>query len=160
MRDIWNRDAETWVVIPTNCGWKGWHGAYIAVMGAGLAKQALDRYPDVAAFYGPLCFARYKASLSNNGPLALYEPGKLILFPTKPLNPHRPELSWRGPACLETIEEHANALAWMLHRGEVKGKVLVPALGCGLGGLNIRDVAPVLEVLRSQGDVVFLWEYA
>lgn len=161
--DAWDRDATTWVVIPTNAGWTfrytGSRWGPVAIMGAGLAKQAAGQYPEVASFYGEECHGYWKKTGGLGGPLALYEPGKLVLFPTKPLDRYRPELSWKNPADIFLVRHHAEELATMIQSGRVEGRVHVPALGCGLGGLDIEKVGPMLEeVLGWAGDrVVFCW---
>ena len=83
--NVWDYHSKGyWVVIPTNLGWKA-NGE--AVMGAGLAKQAAKRFPNLAKEYGSVLqdAAKFEEEV-------IYEDHKtkLILFPTIPLNKEFP----------------------------------------------------------------------
>jgi len=87
--DIW--DAEPingFVVVTTNVGWKR-NGEN--VMGAGIAKQAAERYPELPKLYGRWC----KEKGRN---LYLNESLRVICLPTKELNKEQPHLSWKKPS--------------------------------------------------------------
>lgn len=159
--DIWTlRAPGDWVVIPTNAGWNS-QGAN--VMGAGLAKQAADRYPDLPRCYGVEC-RKFAGFCSSQGVLMaispwLYPQGRLVLAVTKALNQNAPHLSWRKPSTLDDVCGTIESLHLLLsglpmddERTEAwkTGRLLVPALGCGAGGLNLSDVLPLLEALRDR----------
>jgi hypothetical protein len=137
--DIWKYRGKGYIVIPTNLGWRK-DGAN--VMGRGLAAQAASLYPGLAERYGEMC-RQYGERLSCVVVSGYDTP--LILFPTKPLNKEAPWLSWQAMADLSLIEKNAKCLAEL--EGDLKDDlpILVPALGCGNGGLDLREVRPILE---------------
>lgn len=139
--DIWSF-TDHYIVIPTNIGWKK---TGLAVMGAGLAKDAAQYYPDVLPWYGGVC-ETHKAST----PVVLYPSRPLIFFPTKPLSPNEPHLSWKNPASLALIESR---LPQLVELGKtLNAPVAVPLLGCGMGGL---DPAVVTDLCKRHLDDKF-----
>jgi hypothetical protein len=133
--DIWSwldapHHAE--VVIPTNIGWKS-NGEN--VMGAGLAKECLARYPGVAQWYGEICQA-----CGPFTPVVVHPEHPLIFFPTKVLNYDEPHLSWQRGSHLGLIERATQQLAALR-----LGPVALPLVGCGNGGLSEERVLPVLR---------------
>lgn len=124
----------------------------VGVMGRGLASRAKYLFPDVYVYYQDLC----KRRTLQLGKPALYrrespldyqladEPSTLLnanteawflLFPTK--------YHWRDRADLEGIEK---GLAWIVNNYPQMGlkSLALPALGCGLGGLEWQHVGPML----------------
>jgi hypothetical protein len=132
--NIWDwLDDGAKIVIPTNAGWRG-DGSNI--MGAGLAKQAAERYPQVPPWYGAWCSDHAGEPCVVGYPLA-----PLIFFPTKPLNWQTPYASWKGKADLGTIRRSTKVLSsWP---GDEL--IAVPLVGCGNGGLAEDDVVPLLH---------------
>lgn len=135
--NIWDWHSEgRWTVITTNIGWRK-DGA--CPMGAGVAKKAAELYPELPEWYGNRC-KRYGAQTA----VAPYDPGHLILFPTKPLNEVQPWLSWQNDADLALIERSAKqlvALVTILEKlKKLFGLVGLPMVGCGNGNLKPRDV--------------------
>ncbi len=124
----------------------------VGVMGKGLASRAKFQFPDVYVDYQKSCRSGklklgkpyiYKRESSFDEELA-DEPKSLtkanartwfILFPTKN--------HWREGADIKAIEE---GLKWVRdnYRGIGITSLAVPALGCGLGGLDWKDVGPML----------------
>ena len=137
--NIW--DCDGWKIIPTNCQVnKNGH----AVMGAGLAKQAATRYPDLPKLlgynldkfmnYGPECY--------------FFKEYKIVAFPTK--------IHWKDDSDLELIREAAWSLSDFIkncshiHLGE---RFFIPRVGTGLGNLKWEDVKPILdEYLKDYED--------
>jgi hypothetical protein len=135
---IWlNERAE--IIIPTN---QGWRADGTNVMGAGLAKQAVDRYPGIDQWYGAWCRDHRDESCVVRHPVA-----PLIFFPTKPLNPEAPHLSWQSPATVETVTRSLRDLARLppLAGWPGGGLIALPLVGCGLGGLPEATVLPLLH---------------
>lgn len=134
--DLWARGMA--VVIPTNTTRKA-NGE--AIMGAGLAKQAQDRMPDLPRVYGD--------HLSRGEVRVVLEALRVILLPTKQ--------DWRKPAQLPLIEE---GLRWMVGHERLRRlgwEVAVPPLGCGLGTLRWDDqVRPLMERYLDERFVVVL----
>jgi hypothetical protein len=122
-------------VIPTNIGWKK---DGLNVMGRGLARQAAQRFPDLAREYGNTCRQMVEVDGSDRF-LATHE--ALILAPVKPLAAN-PALSWRQPASVDlirwTAEELARLNVWY------KWAVAVPLLGCGNGQLDPKVIYPIM----------------
>jgi hypothetical protein len=139
--DLWTWPAD-WRVIPTNGVVKA---SGELVMGAGLAKQAALRYPELPRWMGDV--TRRRGAVT-----AFYDPGRLILLPTK--------YHWKDPASLSLILLGASWMKQSLS-AIVNGappppcRVVLPRLGCGLGGLSWeRQVKPVLEKVLDDRFVV------
>ena len=125
--DLWTYPAEA-IVVPIN--WRT-RADESAVMGAGVAKQAADRYRGLAIHVGEF-IAR------NPTPCAFTLPTwdglvPLIAVPTK--------RDWRKPSSLGLIELAARGLPEIVGDWQT---IALPRLGCGLGGLRWEDVRPVL----------------
>lgn len=115
---------------PVNC---------VGVMGAGLARQFRDKYPKNYVAYSIAC-ANKECTIGTVFPFK--ENGKLIVnFPTKN--------DWRFPSRIEYIEKGLPSLLAVLAYNNIKS-VAIPQLGCGLGGLNWKDVKPlILETFKD-----------
>ena len=127
-------DGYLILVNPVNIG---------GVMGAGLAKQFKDRYPDMFKKYKEMC---YKGELEIGQPTVIHVSGcGVMLFPTK--------RHWSEPSELEFIEE---GLAQIAHdyAGNPMNTFAFPKIGCGLGGLDWKDVKPMIENYLDGQDVV------
>lgn len=130
----------------------------VGVMGKGLASRAKYQFPDVYVHYQDLCkrktLAMGKPSIYKRESSLDYqmsdEPSKLtkpnlatwfLLFPTKN--------HWREKSDIKGIEA---GLAWLAENYE-KEKIkslAIPALGCGLGWLEWKDVGPLMvKYLKS-----------
>ena len=115
------------LVNPVNCE---------GVAGKGLAKQFKERFPRNFKNYRTLCL---EGKIRPGHPYLFYDPKNppLILnFPTKD--------KWRNPSKLEYIEEGLKSLRTIIQHLKIKS-VALPALGCGLGGLNWEDVFPLIQ---------------
>lgn len=124
----------------------------VGIMGKGLASRAKYQFPDVYVYYQDLCRKRrlqmgkpclYKRESSfdyqlADEPLTLSN-GNLetwfLLFPTK--------RHWRENADIDGIEK---GLQWLRDNYKKQGitSLAIPALGCGLGRLDWRDVGPLM----------------
>ena len=119
--DILKSNAQV-LVNPVNC---------VGVMGAGLAKQFKEKYPNMYLDYREEC----KLNRLNIGQLSLWEcpeQEKLIVnFPTK--------YHWKDVSSIESIRKGFNALIevikLLIQYRNIKS-IAIPMLGCGLGGLN------------------------
>lgn len=128
--NIWDTDADA-IVIPVNC---------TGVMGAGLAKQAADRFPLTRAVYGAVCDKHLLRPGRIFIDTSTYDGKRLLLAATKD--------HWRDPSRIEWIEDICATLKeWytVQNIGMVGHSVAVPLLGCGLGGLSIEEVLPIME---------------
>ena len=120
--DILMDSAEA-IVIPVNT---------VGVPGAGLAKAWAGKDPEAAGVYKALC----EKGLVKVGEIniVIHGDSRWILFPTKE--------HWKHPSQMEWIEQGLMDL-----QPQVTGleSLAVPALGCGLGGLEWNDVRRLLE---------------
>lgn len=112
------------VAIPVNC---------IGVMGKGLALDYKTRFPNGFSRYRELC----QAGELKPGVCALIKEDGIsaLMFPTK--------TDWKLPSKAEYIE---SGLDWLLKNYERLGieSIALPALGCGLGGLDWNDVKKMI----------------
>jgi hypothetical protein len=159
--DLWDRFGKSFLVIPTNIGWKAFHGKTGRpgpnVMGKGVALAAAEKVPGLPQLYGEYC-ALKGADTDVTFDLST----GLVLFPTKPLNIDNPGVSWKAKASLELIERSARQLKELsdlklLSRAALNKNddnaaklededVYLPYVGCGAGEL---EPALVLPILRS-----------
>lgn len=108
----------------------------VRVMGKGIAAQFKRAYPANFAAYRAAC----QEGRVRFGEIFVFDSGRLgprryvINFPTKE--------HWRTRSCLTDIESGMADLVRVV--GDLGlASVAVPALGCGNGGLDWRDVRPV-----------------
>lgn len=111
------------IVIPVNLQ---------GVLGAGLARQFRDRFPDAARDYIHACrntriprvMGRYWYSRGND----------FIFFPTKD--------HWIDKSNLQNIIDCIDDMITENAVCEEYSKISFPKIGCGLGGLRWEDVRP------------------
>jgi O-acetyl-ADP-ribose deacetylase (regulator of RNase III) len=131
--NILEADAEA-LVNTVNC---------VAVMGKGLALQFKQAFPPNVKAYESACHAGEvvpgKMFIFDNG--RLIKPRYIINFPTK--------RHWRDKSRVEDIQSGLRALIEDVRRLGIRS-IAVPPLGCGLGGLNWRDVRPMIEKSFSE----------
>lgn len=110
----------------------------MGIMGKGIALQFKEKFP--------LNFKLYQKACKNNQVVTglmfvtrtstFTNPKYIINFPTK--------TNWRTPSKLEYIEEGLNDLVSVLLENHIQS-VTLPPLGCGNGGLDWKDVKPIIE---------------
>lgn len=114
----------------------------VGVMGKGIALQFKKAYP--ANFTAYASAARHEQIVI--GKMFVYEigaftlPRYIINFPTK--------RHWRAKARLEDIELGLEDLVRVLRDRRIQS-VAIPPLGCGYGGLDWREVRPLIEKALS-----------
>jgi O-acetyl-ADP-ribose deacetylase (regulator of RNase III) len=144
--DIFTSGAEA-IVIPTNC---------IGTQGAGLARQAAKRWPAWSRHYTAWCSERRCTERRMMpGQVHTYRTGfscdpQIIAVATKD--------HWRDPSRIEWIESGIESITEVvLNRGFTS--IAIPALGCGLGGLDWNDVRPLIEAAaeRMPGTLVMIY---
>ena len=123
---------------PVNC---------VGVSGKGLALEFARRFPDNDIFYKEEC----RSGKLHPGKICVFWNGLeektpwIVNFPTKD--------HWRNPSRLEYIRDGLASLRMFLDRRRKNrhlDSIALPALGCGLGGLNPNDVVPLVrETLRG-----------
>ncbi|AFM03947.1 putative phosphatase, C-terminal domain of histone macro H2A1 like protein [Bernardetia litoralis DSM 6794] len=122
----------------------------VGVMGKGLALAFKKHFPHNYKVYKEAC----KNKTIDIGKLLLVDEFDLekkqfiINFPTKK--------HWRNPSKIEYIEEGLKDLVRIIETQKFES-MAIPALGCGLGGLEWEDVKLVLEkYLRDLEDIEIL----
>jgi O-acetyl-ADP-ribose deacetylase (regulator of RNase III) len=131
--DILESPAEA-LVNTVNCA---------GVMGRGIALQFKKAYPNNYKIYKEVC----KRKELNIGQMLVYETGSLtfpryiINFPTKK--------HWKGKSKISDIETGLQSLIQKIRTLKIES-IAVPPLGCGLGGLQWRDVKPIIEKAFQQ----------
>lgn len=124
----------------------------MGIMGKGLASRAKYQFPDVYVIYQDACRRKWlkmgkpylykrEASLDDelmDEPKVIESPNGnkwFLLFPTKK--------HWRESSDFEGIEE---GLIWLVsnYKSEKIKSISLPALGCGLGKLDWKDVGPMM----------------
>jgi O-acetyl-ADP-ribose deacetylase (regulator of RNase III) len=126
--DILKADAEA-LVNTVNC---------VGIMGRGIALQFRKAFPENFKAYKALCARKALAP----GRVYVFDlnrfenPRYIINFPTKK--------HWKGKSRMEYIEAGLKSLVAEIRERHIRC-VALPPLGCGLGGLNWREVRPLIE---------------
>jgi O-acetyl-ADP-ribose deacetylase (regulator of RNase III) len=118
------------VVNPVNC---------VGVMGRGLALAIRQAYPANYVAYREACArgdVRVGGMFTYDRGATAGNPRYVVNFPTKQ--------DLRRKSRIEWIESGLIALVAEVRRLEITS-IAVPALGCGLGGLNWADVRPFVD---------------
>ena len=109
----------------------------VGVMGRGIALQFRKAFPENFQAYRTAC----ERGEVRPGEMFVFETGLvtgpryIINFPTK--------RHWKGKSRLEDIEAGLPALVDEIRRRGIRA-VAIPPLGCGLGGLDWRQVRPLI----------------
>lgn len=130
--DIFKSSCEV-IANPINC---------VGVMGGGLALAFKKKFPEHFETYKKMC---------QNGEIKvgeLYvidgdENHKVLLFPTK--------IHWKNPSLMEYVVDGLKYLAENYEKMDIKS-IAIPAIGCGLGGLNWEDVKEQITSVLSELD--------
>ena len=106
----------------------------VGVMGKGVALEFKKRYPEMFTAYERVC----KAKQLEIGKLFLWKgPEKWVLmFPTK--------VHWRNPSKIEYIEAVLQKFS-ATYADKGITSAAFPRLGCGNGGLDWKQVQPLME---------------
>ena len=130
--DIFKSSCQV-IANPINC---------VGVMGGWLALAFKKKFPKHFETYKNMC---------QNGEIKvgeLYvvdgdEKHKVLLFPTK--------IHWKNPSLMEYVVDGLKYLAENYEKMDIKS-IAIPAIGCGLGGLNWEDVKEQITSVLSDLD--------
>ena len=126
--DLFAVEVET-LVNPVNC---------VGVMGKGIALRFKNAYPANFQAYLTAC----QSGQIKPGHMHVFEtratnnPQYILNFPTK--------RHWRDSSRIEDIDAGLSDLVRVIAEKQINS-IAMPALGCGLGGLNWREVRPLIE---------------
>ncbi len=135
--DILKADVQV-LVNTVNC---------VGIMGRGIALQFRKAFPDNYKNYEYIC---KKKELKPGQMLVfeqhgLYNPKYIINFPTKN--------HWKSKSKIEDIESGLKALVHEVVERKITS-IAIPPLGCGLGGLDWKQVKPlIMKAFESLTDV-------
>ena len=136
------------IVNPVNC---------VGVMGAGLALKFKAFYPEMFTYYKEQCDAgkvrpgvivAWALDTWHSDDYAMHY---IFNVPTK--------IHWRDPSTMSYIRLGVDALITTMKEHDVHS-VAIPAIGCGLGGLQWDEVSrTIIEKFqrRAQDKAVFLY---
>ena len=132
--DIFQSSADV-LVNAVNC---------IGIMGGGIAKAFADRFPDCVPPYVTAC--RNKALAIGRG-LVWQDPQSPIFIVQAP--------TMIRPGSKAQLSDIKKTVEWIAHALVLAPTctIAIPALGCGIGGLDWEDVANVIRTRFSAPDV-------
>lgn len=129
--DLLAADVECYVN-PVNC---------VGVSGAGLAKEFKEAFPESYEDYRYTC---------KEGKGKLFRPGEVMFFTEEIFDGTACQVAyfatkdhWKDPSQMVWIARGLQSLAFQLDRFGISS-VAVPALGCGLGGLEWKAVREMM----------------
>lgn len=118
----------------------------VGVMGRGIALMFKERFPDNYKAYAAACKVGEvrigKMFVTATGELS--GPRWIINFPTKQ--------HWRQPSRVEWVEDGLRDLVRVVQEKGIRSLAL-PPLGCGNGGLDWRQVRPIIETALAELEV-------
>lgn len=125
-----------------------------AVMGAGVALQAVERWgPRVEEALGER-LVQYGNHVHSFRPAGSSRPYWLVTFPVKPEFGPNGEPGFKVKADIDLIKRSAHELVrWVVGIDEAgyTGTVVMPRPGCGNGGLSwFSEVKPLLQAVLDQ----------
>lgn len=142
--DMWKVYDEADMFLITTNSFIKQNGAL--VMGAGIAKQARDKFPGIDLALGSRIqhLGTYGLLLSEN-------------WPERKLGAFQVKLHFKDSASLQLIEYSCKILTnFIVYNGLEHDKIHLNFPGIGNGKLEIEDVFPIVEKLP---DCVTLWQY-
>ena len=134
--DLWSYDGRKgFIICVTTNGFRKNDGT--GVMGAGTAKQAAERYPELPRLLG--------GSLQSRGNVVSRLTQTIISFPVK----HE----WMEDGDLKLIRKSTKKLKAIAELNP-KIKFVLPRPGCGSGRLEWGQVKPIMEKLPDNVFVI------
>lgn len=134
--DLWKYDGRKgFILLITTNGYVKNNGE--GVMGAGTAKQAAERYPDLPRLLGE--------SLQRRGNVVSQLLGNIASFPVK----HE----WMEDADLKLIRKSTLRLK-QIAEARPSTKFILPRPGCGNGHMPWSKIKPIVEILPDNVFVI------
>jgi O-acetyl-ADP-ribose deacetylase (regulator of RNase III) len=131
-----------YILIPVNC---------CGVAGAGLAKQAKDKWPEWYNSYKNQCEQGHIIPGLSQISYITKEGNNIVSFPTK--------VYWKFKSHLGFIEDGLKDFLFSLTFKKDE-RIAIPALGCGLGELKWEDVKKtIVETIPQFKNINYsIWE--
>jgi O-acetyl-ADP-ribose deacetylase (regulator of RNase III) len=107
----------------------------MGVMGKGLALEFKKTFPGLLGAYAEACRIGH-LKIGRPWIYKVNDVRQVLCFPTKE--------HWKKPSTYEYIEFGLVGLLQLHLQGEIHS-LAVPPLGCGLGGLDWKEVKPMVE---------------
>src|SRR6266581_695275 len=110
----------------------------VGVMGKGIALQFKQAFPDNFRAYEAAC-RRHEIRIGKMfvyHTRKLHSPRLIINFPTK--------RHWKGKSKIQDIADGLSDLVQVIRTENIRS-IAIPPLGCGNGGLNWRQVKPLID---------------
>lgn len=136
--DLWDSKYDTYYRCITTNGILNSKGELI--MGAGIALQAKQKYPDLSSRLGKL------VKESGNHPY-IFPEYKIISFPTKN--------HWKDKSHIGLIIRSCNELVIIANDENIKS-IILPQPGCGNGGLLWSEVKPIISKILDDRFTVLI----
>ena len=138
-KDMFNSNAQV-LINPVNC---------VGAMGKGLALSFQKKFPTINTAYKRDC----NLGIYKPGSCHLYYAGNGLWVANIASKDH-----WKNPSKKEWVVEGIKNLVKELHaresfsaNGNHFHSIAVPQIGCGLGGLNWKDIRPlIIKELKGQ----------
>ena len=121
-------DLSQAYVNPVNC---------IGIMGKGIALEFKNRYPNYFKYYVKMCNEQY---LQKAGDVIIYTNSTLPKFIISAAT----KTNWRNRSNVEIINNLLNCIKYIILDFGINS-IAMPALGCGEGGLNWKQIQPLIE---------------
>lgn len=121
------------------------------VMGKGIALQFKQKFPKMYNEYRDICSKKQ----FDIGQILIHETGDnnpkfIVSFPTKK--------HWRNPSQIEWIKIGLKVLCKWCNDNKIQS-IAIPSLGCSNGGLNWKDVCPLIcESFNSIETMAYIFE--
>ncbi len=114
----------------------------VGAMGGGLALAFKERYPNMFKQYKRLCVDKL---FTVGVPRFVVDTRTILLFPTKE--------HWMYPSKIEYVQDGLDYLSRTVSKEVIKS-IAFPLLGCGLGGLDRKDVLPLIEKFEKETGII------
>src|SRR5947207_961647 len=118
----------------------------VGVMGKGIALMFKERFPENYKAYAAACAAKEVkiGKMFVTAGVELDGPSWIINFPTKQ--------HWKQPTKLEWVRSGPDDLKRAIRKKKIRS-IAIPPLGCGNGGLDWREVRPMIEANSANLDI-------
>ena len=118
------------------------------VMGGGCAREAAERYPELPSIVGEFIQNhgnKFFPARFGGGRFSSNQPNCILIFPVKHQVWANADINLIVESCHKLMEFADTYLVISNGNYDGKTKILLPRPGCGSGGLDWKDVKPIIE---------------